>query len=251
MSTSTHTMTSIDLKKIGHFAAVWGLALLGLLTLAALEFRSGEYAFATAPADNPLKPAIYTITSVAFGLLAFVGMAVAGILRRDMRRRFSAGALAATVVALGCMTVPVHNLAASIAYDRELKAWEANGPTAERPQGSDVYQKALAVYSDASEMDYRRDEAQKIITPPTVGHPGLLEWLMACFWHMLVMWSARAFQLPAPITESELRILEAERLAALRSERAKKGAQTRKRNAAAKKAPAKAPKSPNVLAFGK
>jgi hypothetical protein len=54
------------------------------------------------------------------------------------------------------------------------------------------------------------------------------------------------------MTEGELRIIEAERLAELRSNAAKKGAETRKRNAAAKKKASKPSKS-NVLkpVFGK
>jgi hypothetical protein len=91
-------------------------------------------------------------------------------------------------------------------------------------------------------------EAKHRTTPPSIGDVSFGDWAVAVSFHLLTMLIAAAFRLAPPITEREIEMVEAERLAAIRKERAARGAATRRKNQE-KKAPRrrkKAKKAANI-----
>jgi hypothetical protein len=234
------------LKSVKHPAQVAGIMALGLVLLAILELYAAWYAVKSAPGGDlwptpagefPRAAIIHSSISVLCGLAAFVGMAVAGSLKDDARKRFSSRAWSARVVALCFLSVPVGMLAGAFAYDRQLKAWEAYAP-------SEAYAADLKMVADTMADRLEREEAKRRIVPPATAERTFGDWAKAVFLHLLVMLSASAFRPAPPITAEEREaIAAAEAAAALAEKRkaaAQKGLETRKRNQAAKKAADKA-----------
>lgn len=234
-----------------------GILTLGLLLLAVLEVYSAWYAFAAAPAKDlwptpwgeyPRAALLHSALSVICGVFAFVGMAAAGGLKDDARKRYSSRAWVARVVAIGFLAVPggpVANLAGAFSLDRQVKQFEVY-------KTSPAYEEDVRALREGILDPFEREAVKRRVTPPSTGEVGVLDWLTAVFLHALVMWSAAAFRLAPPITQAELdAIARAEAEAALLAKRqaaAAKGVATRKANAAAK-AKAKAPKNVTPL-FG-
>jgi len=231
-----------------------GIALLGLLLLAVLEAYSAWYAFASAPAKDlwttpwgeyPRAALIHSALSIACGLLAFVGMGVAGALRDDERKRIASRATTARIVAICLLGVPggpIANLAGAFALDAQTKRFEVY-------HASPAYQADLQALNEGVMDPFEREAIKRRVTPPSIGEIGVMEWLTAVLLHGLVMWSASAFRLAPPITEAEREAMAKAELAA--REEAKRQERNRRRREARKaKQPSK--KEPgNVFAFGK
>jgi hypothetical protein len=183
--------------------------------------------------------------SVICGLLAFTGMAVAGGLKDDERKRFSSRAWSARLVAICLLAVPagpIANLAGAFALDAQQKQFQVY-------RTSPAFDADVLTSRDPIADRYEREEARERLTPPSTGDIGFFEWLTAVALHGLTMWVAAAFRLAPPITAQEREILLAEALAEKRRESAKKGAATRKRNAA--KGKTAKPKGLRVFTGGK
>jgi hypothetical protein len=266
MSNSISAFWEEHIQPCLHSAKQIGIIALGLLMLAVLETYSAWYAFASAPAGDdwltvwgsyPRAALLHSMLSVICGLLAFTGMAVAGGLKDDERKRFSSRAWSARLVAICLLAVPagpIANLAGAFALDAQQKqfqvyrtspAFDADVRTVGLPLCDMLSMNSTQACSGRDE----REAAAKKITPPSTGDIGFFEWLTAVALHGLTMWVAAAFRLAPPITAQEREILLAEALAEKRRESAKKGAATRKRNAA--KGKTAKPKGLRVFTGGK
>lgn len=181
-----------------------GLLVLGLLVLAILEAQAAKYALSSAAqkdmwmtpwGEAPSAAILSAGKSIGFSLLAFFGMAVATHLATHERAASRSQAFAARIVAIGCMTIPVGNLASYLALERQEKQWE-------------VYVSSPAYTADKElTQDYNADsrarlEAARNLTPPSVGERDFPDWLAAIFWHALVMWAAGVRFAP-PMSDAE------------------------------------------------
>lgn len=239
-------------KPLLHPAKAAGIMALGLVLLTVLEIYSAWYAFASAPAKDlwqtpwgeyPRAALLHSALSIVCGLMAFIGMGVAGALKDDARKRFSSRAWAARVVAvclLGVPGGPIANLAGAFALDAQAKRFEVYVT-------SPAYEDDVRSLREGILDPFEREAVKRRVTPPSTGEVGIMEWLTAVFLHGLVMWSASAFRLAPPITQEEREaIAKAEAELALQEKRkaaAAKGLATRRAN---EKAKAKAAKSRNV-----
>lgn len=224
-------------KPLLHPAKALGIMALGLVLLTVLEIYSAWYAFASAPAKDlwqtpwgeyPRAALLHSSLSIVCGLMAFIGMAVAGGLKDDERKRISGRAWAARAVAICLLGVPggpIANLGGAFALDRQQKQWDSY--VASPAYTSDKADLASGII-DPMERELVKDR----VTPPSTGKTGVMDWLTAVLLHCLVMWSASAFRLAPPITaEERLAMAEAERLAreeAKRRERNKRRREARK-----------------------
>jgi hypothetical protein len=188
----------------GWSAANVGLMVLGLMVLAILEAQAAKYALASAAQKDmwmtpwgaaPSAAILSAGKSVGFSLMAFFGMFVAGHLAQHERASSRSQAWVARLVALGCMTVPVGNLASYLALERESKEWEVY-------VSSPAYEADKALAQDYDADSRTRAEVAQKLTPPSVGNRDLPDWLAAIFWHALVMWAASVRFAP-PMSEAE------------------------------------------------
>ncbi|NDC60304.1 MAG: hypothetical protein EBZ50_16060 [Alphaproteobacteria bacterium] len=227
----------IDPKHL-HAAKMAGVMALGLTMLAILECYAAWFAFTNAPAGDewhtpwgpyPRAALLHTALSIVCGLSAFVGMAIAGALKDDERKRIASRAWTARVVALLLLIVPhgpIYNLAGAFSADAGQKRFEVY-------RASPAYHADVDLANDKMADPQEREQAKARLTPPA-GEIGFGDWLTAIALHMLVMWTAAAFRLAPPITQEERAAMQAEVAARARSERAKKGVETRRKNAKAK-----------------
>jgi hypothetical protein len=202
-----------------------GLMSLGLAVLAILELQAAIYAMKVATTTDlwntpfgllPSAGILSAGKSVGFSLLGFFGMAVATQLACHERPASRAQAGIARLVAIGCMTIPVGNLASYLAFERQQKEWAVYVV-------SPAYEADKALATDWDADSRARLEATQKITPPAIGHRDFADWFAAIFWHGLVMFAA-GVRLAGPVSREERETLKARE----RSERAKKAAKKRK-----------------------
>ena len=181
-----------------------GLLFLGLAVLAILEAQAAKYALESAAqkdmwmtpwGEAPSAAILSAGKSIGFSLLAFFGMMVAAHLTTHERAASRSQAMVARLVALGCMTIPVGNLASYLALERQQKQWEVYVV-------SEAYKVDKAIAEDPMAGSREKLEVAHKLTPPSTGNRDLPDWLAAIFWHALVMWAAGVRFAP-PMSDAE------------------------------------------------
>lgn len=203
-----------------HTLKSLGLGFIVLAYFAALESKSALGAFAL---NEGLSAWQHAALSVSCAILAFVFAKLAGIYACDVRPFVRAAATTARLVALCCIVVPTIYLATSNRHDRVEREWTAY-------HGSEAYEADLALVRDPMADAYEREAARERIVKPSA-EVGVIEFLIALALQVLGVLAA-GIPLHARATPEEVAHWR-------KVEAAKRGAITRKRNAAARKAKAK------------
>lgn len=206
----------------------WAIAALFVVTLVIIESKSMIGAF---EAQKDLFAGIqWAAISFTFALIGLTGFAVAGILKDDIRPWVASRAKAARAVAAIAMLVPVCFLGASIKSDTQAQRWDsyiAQGPNGEQS----LYAIDSATAADMMGDTYIRQEARNRMASMRPGAtdltPADIEFWIAVFFQGVLLWGADALRLAAPMTADEREHLK-------RSQAARKGAATRRRNKANK-----------------
>lgn len=186
--------------------------LLGLIVVLESKATIGAYNSVT----DPVAALQHSALSLVCALLAFFTFGFAGRLKDDERPHVAARAMAARVVALAFLIVPVGYLGSAFKADRQASHWAAYS-------ASPAYDADVALAGDMMADRYAREGAADRIVQPTTPDLTLAdgEWWMAGFFQFLLIFASDALRVPAPITQEE-------RVRAKRSAAAKKAAATRK-----------------------
>lgn len=198
----------------------YGLTGLLLILVATLESKSALGAYGSV--SDHISGLQHAALSASCAVLAFVFSTLAGRFKFDIRPAVRSSATLARLVSIAFLIVPTTYLGASLKIDRVDREWAAY-------HGSEAEAADIAMAGDVMADRYDRQGARERIVKPT-GEVQITdgEWLVALALQVLII-TAAGIPMHAPATEEEIRHWRA-------VERGKKGAATRKRNAAKKKA---------------
>ena len=211
-----------------HQVAWMGIGLLIVVAVLTVEIRSIVGALAENEGFTGIS---WAMISGIFAMLAVTSFAVAGSLKDDYRDHVRARALPARVLAIALAIVPASFFGSAVKSDNINDRWVAYSTPAQAGQPS-AYELDLRVINDPTSDALERREARWNIQSKTPGSIDLSpldgEFWIAVFFQAILLFGADVLRIPAPMTKAEFEHLK-------RSAAAKKGAETRKRRADAKR----------------
>lgn len=211
-----------------HHWAMCGIGLLMIVAVLTVETRSIVGALHENEGFTGIS---WAMISGIFALLAVTSFAVAGTLKDDYRDHVRARAFPARVLAIALAIVPASFFGSAVKSDNIQDRWVAYSTPAIAGQPSS-YDLDLRTAEDRMADTLERREARERIRSMTPGAIELSifdsEFWMAVFFQAILLFGADVLRIPAPMTKAEFDHLK-------RSAAAKKGAETRRRRAEAKR----------------
>lgn len=173
----------------------------------------------------------WAMISGIFALMAVAAFAVAGTLKEDYRDHVRARTFPARVFAVALAIVPASFFGSAVKSDNIQDRWVAYSTPALAGQPSS-YELDLRTAEDVQADTMERREARARIQAMTPGSIELSifdgEFWIAVFFQAILLFGADVLRIPAPMTKAEFEHLK-------RCAAAKKGAETRRRRAEAKR----------------
>lgn len=225
MTTATETsLVGRALRAIRlHHLKQAGFVFLIVAAVLTVESKSAFGAY-HAQGDDHLSGIQWALLSALFACLGTFGFGLAADLKDDYRPHVQRRALFTRIVSLVFMIAPTCFLGSSIKANNLDQRWNAY---IERVDGQpSAFDRDQRVAADMQADRYEREAASaRLQRPSTIDlDPADGEFWIAAFFTMVLLFGADAMRVPAPMTKEEFEHLK-------RSNAAKKGARTRKKNA--------------------